>query len=179
MIHALLDAYEARADEGLLRNAQGLADILLEDFRAPEGGFYDTASEVAGLRLKSIEDVPHPSGNALAIWALLRLWGMTDRGRYLQEAKRALEAFAARATELGLYASSYFYAMDGFYNYLVLRVQAPPSGPLGRACRRLLRPFKVISYGSRHEGRVLPCGPQGCLQPLVSPRELRNLQGRT
>ncbi|MFN3740325.1 MAG: hypothetical protein ACK4TF_06605 [Thermodesulfovibrionales bacterium] len=40
-------------------------------YDSTSGGFFDTDESVIGIRLKTIEDIPHPSANSLAIVVLI------------------------------------------------------------------------------------------------------------
>lgn len=69
-----------------------------------EGGFFDTEEEVLGA-VKRIEDVPHPSANAVAIVVMRKLAFLTGKDDYRAEAERSLSAFAGTARSMGLHAA--------------------------------------------------------------------------
>ena len=58
---ALIDGYEVTGEERYCDQADILMELCLERFWDEEGaGFFDTTGPVLGIRLKGIEDVPHP-----------------------------------------------------------------------------------------------------------------------
>ncbi|GAB4387863.1 MAG: thioredoxin domain-containing protein [Thermodesulfovibrionales bacterium] len=172
---AFLDVYEATGDRSFLETGRRLMDECLERFwDRGSGGFFDTASEVLGLRLKNLEDVPHPSSNSVAIWHLLRLHYMTGEGAYKERAAESLKRFSERASLLGLHSASYYRALDAFFNVLSVKVEAAPSSGLARAARETFRPYKVISYGPER-GQAVPCLRDRCLETVTTPEAMKAL----
>jgi uncharacterized protein YyaL (SSP411 family) len=83
--------------------AVALADAMLAKFYdKAKGGFYDGASDAHDLilRCKDDYDGAEPSGNSVAVLALLRLAAMTDRKDYSAAAERTLHLLAQRLHEL-------------------------------------------------------------------------------
>ena len=75
---------------------------MIADFADPEdGGFFYTAGDHETLlaRVKDPFDNALPGANSLAIRALVGLGVATGEARYLDEAGRALDAFAAVAPD--------------------------------------------------------------------------------
>ena len=98
MANALLDLYEASLDTRYIVQARMLADVILERFLdRKNGGFFFTSEDHEQLitRPKPVFDGSTPSGNSEAVMALLRLHTYTGEERYLHEAQRAIELFAA------------------------------------------------------------------------------------
>jgi uncharacterized protein YyaL (SSP411 family) len=98
-----LDLYEATLDAAHLDFAVALADAMLAKFYdKAKGGFYDGASDAHDLilRCKDDYDGAEPSGNSVAVLALLRLAAMTDRKDYSAAAERTLHLLAQRLHEL-------------------------------------------------------------------------------
>ena len=96
---ALLDLYETTFDIGHIQFAEKLAERLIELFEdAAEGGFFATATGDPSLLLRMKEDYDgaEPSGNSMAILALLRLAAYTGRVEFQKSAERALAVFAHR-----------------------------------------------------------------------------------
>jgi len=114
---AAIAAFEHTGAVQWLERAQKLAQLVVERFRDPRGGFYDTP-EAAGdtgflsQRAKPIQDAPTPSPNAVAALVFLRLYAVTGEAQHRAEAESALRAFAGGAANLGLYAATYFRAAD-------------------------------------------------------------------
>src|SRR5947207_637986 len=65
-------------------------------------GFWQRAPYRSGLllRVKEYYDGAEPSGNSVAILALLRLGGITDRKDFKQAAEKSLRLFAGRLHQL-------------------------------------------------------------------------------
>lgn len=172
---AFLDAYEATGDKGFLDTGRRLMDECLARFwDSASGGFFDTSEEVLGMRLKGIEDVPHPSSNSVGIWHLLRLHYMTGEERYKERAAGSLKRFSERAALLGLHSASYYRALDAFHNVMSLRIEAAPTGALARAARETFRPYKVISYGP-DKSQAIPCLRDRCLETVTTAEAMRGL----
>jgi len=88
----LLALYEATAEERWFLAAGDLVAMILDRFADPGGGFYDTPRDGEQLivRPRDVQDNATPSGNAMAVTALLRLAALTGEGRYREAAERAL-----------------------------------------------------------------------------------------
>ena len=173
LTEATLSAYEVTGDASWL----SLSDELMEKCTARfwdehGGGFFDTDEAVVGLRLKGIEDVPHPSPNAAAITLLDRLSVVTGKEKYRHCALRALRAFSVKAREIGIHAGYYFCALDAWFHSLSLSVHASPESDLARAAYSVFRPYKSIQYGEE-KGYVIPCKRGKCFDPIEDPDELR------
>ena len=95
LLDALIELLQAdyRAEDMVF--AEDLAEALLENFEADEGGFYFTSHSHEKLihRPKRAYDNATPSGNGIAAQALQRLGHTLGEPRYLQSAERALKAF--------------------------------------------------------------------------------------
>ncbi len=118
MLGAALDAFEVSGDETYLEFAGKLAQILIGRFGAIDGGFFDTASapEEGHLRFRErrIQDSPNASANATAARLFLRLYALTDRREYFDQAESLLRFFYEEAKSLTYFACSYTTALD-FY----------------------------------------------------------------
>jgi hypothetical protein len=113
---AAIAAYEHTGDETWVRRALALADLVVRDFRDPEGGYFDVAGGAGtGLlseRAKPVQDAPSPSPNAVAALVFLRLHALTADAAHRGEAESALRAFAGGAAALGVFAATYCRALD-------------------------------------------------------------------
>ncbi len=176
LIDALLAAYEASGERKFLDQAERLMLACEEKFLDKErGGFFDTEGDVLGTRLKNIEDIPHPSANAVAISALLKLSFMTGNESYRLEAERALKIFSGLAPELGIHAGSYFCGLDAYFHMTTLTVEAAPESALASRARELAgRTFAAIRY-DKDRGRVIPCIRGACLAPVTDAEALTRL----
>ena len=99
-IWGLLELYEAGFDVKYLRAAKDLAGDMVRRFHDGEdGGFYFSPvdGEELILRRKDSHDGALPSGNAVAVFDLLRLARMTADTKLEEIASKAFAAFAPRA----------------------------------------------------------------------------------
>jgi uncharacterized protein YyaL (SSP411 family) len=96
-IHGLLKLHAATGESRWLDAARSLADRMIADFAdAQEGGFFFTPGDHESLlaRPKDPYDGALPGANSLAVLDLLTLSRITKEDRYLQEARKTLEAFS-------------------------------------------------------------------------------------
>ncbi len=170
---ALTEAYEATGDRSFLDRADALMEACIERFwDKGGGGFFDSDAEVIGLRLKGIEDVPHPSANSSGVLLLLRLSYATGKEIYRSYAGKALEAFSSDARQLGVHAGYYYCALDAYYNMTRLNLETKPGSPLANAALSRFSPYKTVTYGE-DRGRVVPCIREVCYEPIQSPDDLK------
>jgi hypothetical protein len=97
------DLYEATLDSRHLEFAIALAEAMLAKFYdAANGGFYDSAAGEGELilRFKDDYDGAEPSGNSVAVLALLRLAEITGREEFAEAAEKTLRLLASRLHEL-------------------------------------------------------------------------------
>jgi len=94
LIDALIESLQWQWNSPHLAWAQQLADVLLEHFQSPQGGFFFTSDDHEQLieRPRSFGDEAMPSGNAIATRALLRLGYLLGETRYLDVAEKNLKA---------------------------------------------------------------------------------------
>ena len=95
LLDALIELLQADYRAADMAFAEDLAEALLQNFEAEDGGFYFTSHDHETLihRPKSAYDNATPSGNGIAAQALQRLGHLLGEPRYLQSAERALRAF--------------------------------------------------------------------------------------
>ncbi len=99
LLSALLELMAADSQPTDLDFARQLAEALLTQFEDRDnGGFFFTAHDHETLiqRPKTAHDNALPAGNGVAALALQRLGQRTGETRYLDAARRALNAFAAQ-----------------------------------------------------------------------------------
>lgn len=94
LIKGLLSLYEATAETSWLEWALELAEILNEKFKAEGGAFYQTDGTDQNIILRKCQfaDGAEPSGNAVHVENLLRLYSMTWDLRYKIQAEDILKA---------------------------------------------------------------------------------------
>jgi uncharacterized protein YyaL (SSP411 family) len=95
LLDALLELMQADFRTQDLDFAKTLAEVLLQEFEARDGGFYFTGHSHEALihRPKQGYDNATPNGNGVAAVALQRLGHMLGETRYLDAAERTLKAF--------------------------------------------------------------------------------------
>jgi uncharacterized protein YyaL (SSP411 family) len=101
LLQAVLALHEADPQPDDLPFAEGLAQAMLAQFEDRDaGGFYFTRHDAPALihRLKTAADAATPSGNGVAVWALLALSRKVSEpnaARYRMAAQRCVQVFAA------------------------------------------------------------------------------------
>ena len=99
LAEGLLALYQATFETRWFLAAVELAQLIVDRFADPAGGWFDTADDHEALvaRPKSIQDNALPSGGAMAAVVLLRLAALTGEARYRSAAEAAVAAFAPLA----------------------------------------------------------------------------------
>lgn len=173
LIEALAAAYEVTGKGEYLQKADQLMEQCIERFWDKDGGgFFDTDTAVLDLRLKGIEDIPHPSANATAILLLIKLFYATDKSIYKQYAEIALEAFSATAGNLGAHAGHYLCSLDAYFHMVRLTVEAHAESRLADAAVSLFAPYVSIVYSKDHN-RIVPCMGGSCYEPVENEEQLK------
>ena len=162
---ATLAAFEYTGAVQWLERAQELARLIVQRFRDPAGGFYDTA-EASGTsflsqRAKPMQDAPTPSPNALAALVFLRLHAVTGDAAHRVEAEATLRAFAGGAAELGVFTATYCRSLDAMIaGMTTIVVATTTTTDLTSTALSTYRPRKVVLH---HTSRV-----SSHLSPLTS-----------
>jgi uncharacterized protein len=94
LIDAILELLQVRWNSQDLDFALQLADVTLQHFADPDGGFFFTADDHEALiqRPKPMSDDALPAGNAIAAKVLGRLGHLLGETRYLDAAEHTLQA---------------------------------------------------------------------------------------
>jgi uncharacterized protein YyaL (SSP411 family) len=169
---AAIAACEHTGEERWLRRALDLAEVIVRRFRDDAGGFFDvaagTGTGLLGQRAKPVQDAPTPSPNAVAALVLLRLYALTDAPEHRAEAEAALASFAGGAAELGVFASTYFRALDALLRGMTTIVVADTTtSDLTSTALATYHPRKVlvrIASGTA----AIPSPVSSHLSPLTS-----------
>jgi len=92
LIEGLLELYQTTFDACWFSAAQELAETMLGHFADSEGTLYDTSDDHETLitRPRDLQDNATPSGNAMAVTALLKLAGFTNDLRTIDIAHQAM-----------------------------------------------------------------------------------------
>ncbi len=201
---ACLDAFEVTAEPRYLQVARDLADGILREHEDPAGGFLDIARSrrtdpVLDEPHKPVQDAPTPGANAVAVLVLNRLARLLDARAYREAAERTLRAFAGGLAGHGLYASTFFLALDDFLRepahvvVVAARRDDPLADRLHAAALQTFRPDKLVALysadsdapqlpqsvramaGSAGETRAYVCAGSACAPPTSDPQELARL----
>ena len=172
-VEALISAYEVTGNSSHLYTSEKLMDICIKKFWDNEGGFFDSEEDTMGLRLKGIEDIPHPSANSVAIILLLKLLHMTGKSQYQEYAEKALRVFSLRTQDMGIHSGYYFSAMDAYFNMMKLTIESSPEKELTDTALSFSVPYMSIVYG-KNRGRVIPCFKNVCYEPIDRPDSLND-----
>lgn len=94
LIHGVLSLFEADRGVEWLEFALNLNHALKNDFKAPKGAYYLTNGKDPNLLLRRCEfyDGAEPSGNAVQVENLIRLYQITGAEEYLADAEDVLKA---------------------------------------------------------------------------------------
>ena len=200
---ACLDAFEVTVEERYLTVARDLAENMLREHEDPAGGFADIARRVRRDPVltepnKPVQDAPTPGANAVAVLVLTRLARLLDARPYRDAAERTLRAFAGGLARYGLFASTFFLALDDFLHepahvVVVARESDGLAGRLHEAALQTFRPDKIVALyradghepplpeavramaaGAR-ETRAYVCAGNACAPPTADADELAHL----
>jgi uncharacterized protein YyaL (SSP411 family) len=103
LLSGTLDLYESTLEPANLDFAVSLADAMLAKFfDAEAGGFWQSPPGTQNLILSVKEDYDgaEPSGNSVAVLALLKLADITGKEPYREAAEKSLRLFSARLHQL-------------------------------------------------------------------------------
>lgn len=176
---AALDLHQAVFDDALLERAAQLARTMIGLFEdASSGGFFTSPASSADLlfRMKEDYDGAEPSGNSLAVEALVRLARLTGDEGFAAAARRTLEAFAGRLEQQPS-------ALPRMLAALLLH-EAPPveiefrgaAEALVREFHRRFEPLATARWTERRgAAQAVVCTDFVCRPPVESVEELRAL----
>jgi uncharacterized protein YyaL (SSP411 family) len=151
---ALISLYEATFDIRWLREATALAEVMLRQFSDPNApGFFFVADDHEKLiaRTKDLHDGSTPSGNAVAVTALLRLAKLLDRRDFSAKAEETLRGYRSTMAEHPAAAGQMLIALDF---HLGPTTEVAVIGKLGdpeteralKAIRQAFRPNQVMAF---------------------------------
>ena len=159
MARALLTAFQITADPKYLRVAESLAALLTKHWWDPVlGGFFDLAPalkkdegvETLRTPYKPIQDSPTAAANAVAAIVFGTLEHLTGKEEYRQTQEAILKTFAAECQRYGgLFAGTYFQALDRFLNS---PAQVVVTGDPSESAARTLH---ATALGTYHPGRTV------------------------
>ena len=164
LIEGLLELYQTTFEPRWFVAAQELAETTIAHFQAPDGGFYDTSDDHETLitRPRDLQDNATPSGNAMAVTALLKLAGFTNDWRYVDIAHQALAQMQSLMTQYPLGFGQWLQALAHALSQpreiaIVGDPEAANTQALLSVVRGGYRPFQVVALGA--PGTQLPAIP--------------------
>ena len=175
-IYGLLELYEATFQDKYLDAAQVLADMMIEFFADPVGGFYMTASDAERLiiRPKEAYDGALPSGNSVAALILLRLYAFTKKDTYHSQVEALFGFFAPTITQAP-YAHSFLLSSLDWYLQGPLeitfqgRADDPTVAKMLKVLYKHFIPFKAIKFiPATNQGQAHICFQGTCKAPIDS-----------
>jgi uncharacterized protein YyaL (SSP411 family) len=156
MLNALVSLYEASFEVRWIDEAVRLASVMIEEFwDYKEGGFFYTgrSHETLIARTKDAHDSSIPSGNSMAVTALLRLAKLTGRENLAAKAETALSLFGPMMASSPTAAGQMLLALD--FHVGPVQQFAIVGDPASAETRRVLeaiqhpfRPNKVVALRS-------------------------------
>lgn len=165
LVEAHIYAYEASSDAAYLKTAEDLMDFCIVRLWDDAGGFFDTDKEIIGVKIKAVEDIPHPSSNSMAIGLLLKLAFLTNKELYKEMAEKSLRVFCSRAQSIGVHAGGYFKAMHAYFNQLNITLSVNPQSEFAHEVLHSYHPHMCLSY-SDDKGFITPCLKTFCFEPI-------------
>jgi uncharacterized protein YyaL (SSP411 family) len=171
---ALIAAYEATGVYAYLSHAEQKMRVCINKlWDTDSGGFFDSEDHPLGVSIKGVEDMPHPSANALCIRSLIKLFLITGKDIYHQYAEKSLKAFSLNADALGIHAGYYFSAMEAYHNMMTISLYTESSGALAREAVSLPAFLTSIVY-KEDRGCVIPCIHNVCYEPVYNEAGLKD-----
>lgn len=188
LLDALMTLLQCQWRAKDLQLAITLADVLLNQFAAEQGGFYFTAHDHEKLlqRSKPLMDEAVPAGNGIAAFALARLGHLLAEPRYLAASEKTLK-IAWQALEN--YPSAYASLLQAVSDYLqppkliILRGAGTELQQWQAACQQHMKlnqlvfavpaeesylPGNLAHYKADKENvHAYVCMGQQCLEPII------------
>jgi uncharacterized protein YyaL (SSP411 family) len=199
LIEGLLELYQTTNDARWYQSARELADVMIEHFSAPNGGFFDTSDDHETLitRPRELQDNAVPSGNAMAALVLLRLAGLAVEPRYIELAQRSLSQVQSLLARYPLGFAQWLIALDYALSHpreiaIVGDPEASDTRALLDVCTAGYCPHQIVALGApdakasavpllqdrgQIEGRATAyvCVDFACRPPVTDPAALRAL----
>jgi len=155
LIEGLLELYQTTFAPRWFVAVQELAETMIAHFQAPDCGFYDTSDDHETLitRPRDLQDNATPSGNAMAITALLKLAGLTNDLRYVDIAHQAPAQMQSMMAQYPLGFGQWLQVLSfALSKPREIAIVGEPEGTdtqaLLNVVRDKYRPFQVVALGA-------------------------------
>ncbi len=205
VLDSYITLYEATFESRWIQNALELADMMIDQFWDEEkAGFFYTGKDHEALiaRGKDPHDGSIPSGNSMAVTALLRLAKLTGSGDLWEKAKRTLRLFSGLLTNTPQASGQMLLAFEFYLGpveefAIVGAPEERETKKVWELIRETYRPRKVVAWKSSQEDsaeldQVIPllkgktaggtvatyvCQDFTCGSPLQGEAEVREFLG--
>jgi uncharacterized protein YyaL (SSP411 family) len=194
LIEGLLELYQIAFDASIYRAAHELTEIMIAHFQAPVG-FYDTSDDHEALivRPRELQDNAVPSGNGMAMLALLRMAGLAAAPHLIELAHAALRPMQPLLAHYPLGFAQWLVGLDYALSHareiaVVGDIAAADTQALLDVCFAGYRPHQVVAAGppgatpllrdrQQAMGRatVYVCRDFTCRAPVTEPDAVREL----
>ena len=152
LLAGVIELYEATLESKHLDLALALGEAMLAKFYDPQnGGFWQSPAGAPDLilRVKECYDGAEPSGNSVAVLALLKLGRITDRPAFVRAAEQSLRLFGSRLQQLPQAVPHLLQALDFWLEeprraVLTGDPASPQARALLRAIHAVYQPNKVV-----------------------------------
>jgi uncharacterized protein YyaL (SSP411 family) len=173
LIWSLITLYQGDPQNHWYQTAVLFAQSMVDRFKDPAGGFFDTGNDHERLlmRPKELQDNAVPSGNALAATALLRLSALSGRGDWRDMAEKSLSGIQDPAVRYPTAFGQWLYAMDfavGPVNEVAIL------GDLDNLNTQALSDAVWRQYRPRTIAAISPFPPGPNCPPLLENRPLKD-----
>ncbi len=196
LLAGVLELYQATLNPSHLELSLDLANSMLARFYDNgAGGFWQSAANSADLILRAKEDYDgaEPSGNSVAVLALLKLAAITDRADLKSAAEKTLRLLSDRLHDLPqavpFMLQAFAFSMDEPMRVVLAGLAEDPRlRELLRAAHRVYQPHKVVlgTAGPVEAfGKGLPlvdgkpaaylCTGTACQAPTSEPEKLKQM----
>ena len=177
LIDALITLYETTFSPRWLQTALELTDIMCRDFwDESQGGFYFTSPrhDVPIARSKDPQDSSTPSGNAMAVLALLRLAKLTGQSDLEEKAVRTLQLFRRQMARMPMAFGQMLIAADFYLGpvdelAVIGRRDDVETQAVLRRIHRTFQPHRVIAFADEAES-----APMSEAVPLLAGRTMQS-----
>jgi hypothetical protein len=163
VIDGLLELYQTTFDEQWFVAARDLAEMMMQHYADPAGGFFDTSDDHETLvaRPKDVQDNAVPSGNAQAATVLLKLAAFTGEERYYRHAESLPGALQSALLQSPLGFAQWLIALDFALSdpqeiAIVGDPQSSEAQALLDVIRRGYRPHQVAAFGAPDRLSAVP-----------------------
>jgi uncharacterized protein YyaL (SSP411 family) len=154
LIEGLLELYQTTFEPRWFVAAQELAETMIVHFQVPDGGFYDTSDDHETLitRPRDLQDNATPSGNAMAVTALLKLAGFTNDLRTIDIAHQAMAQIQGMMSQYPLGFGQWLQALSyALSKPREIAIVGDPDSADTQALLAVVRegyqPFQVVALG--------------------------------